>query len=235
LAKAIDDHVGPEQRERLDDHLHEKTKYLVKQGVLTFEEREVLKRMHEYRNAAYHRDTLNAGLISDLVLEYMMLASQLLARHRPMMVTISATGVTVVTPDELPGLLTDGLEIDLKGVAGRFSDHAVKRVEDITRAVGIARVALFVTAEEAQERGEPMLDDRFTHLLTTLNGVAPAQLQSWAKRATGLKISITSLVNLMIRYIGLDQKLCEIEPSVRRLETILDKWEQDRPDEIRGK
>jgi hypothetical protein len=126
-------------------------------------------------------------------------------------------------------------EIDLKGVAGRFSDHAVKRVEDITRAVGIARVALFVTAEEAQERGEPMLDDRFTHLLTTLNGVAPAQLQSWAKRATGLKISITSLVNLMIRYIGLDQKLCEIEPSVRRLKTILDKWEQDRPDEIRGK
>jgi hypothetical protein len=109
LAKVIDDHVGPEQRERLDDHLHEKTKYLVKQGVLTFEEREVLKRMHEYRNAAYHRDTLNAGLISDLVLEYMMLASQLLARHRPMMVTISATGVTVVTPDELPCLLTDGL------------------------------------------------------------------------------------------------------------------------------
>jgi hypothetical protein len=39
----------------------------------------------------------------------------------------------------------------------------------------------------------------------------------------------------MIRYIGLDQKLCEIEPSVRRLKTILDKWEQDRPDEIRGK
>jgi hypothetical protein len=74
LNKLIDEHVGPEQRRWLDQHLHEKTKYLLKHGVLTFEEREVLSRMHEYRNAAYHRDTLEADLISDLVLAHMMLA-----------------------------------------------------------------------------------------------------------------------------------------------------------------
>jgi hypothetical protein len=56
-----------------------------------------------------------------------------------------------------------------------------------------------------------------------------------AKRAGSLKVNIKSLVNLMIRYIGLDQKLREIEPSERRLELILDKWDQDRLDEIRGK
>lgn len=83
--KTIDEHVVPKQRRKLDKHLHEKIKYLVKQGVLTYQEREVLERMHAYRNAAYHRDTLDSGLISDLVLAYMMLASQLLARHRPMM------------------------------------------------------------------------------------------------------------------------------------------------------
>lgn len=200
----------------------------------------MLKRMHEYRNAAYHRDTLDSGLISDLVLAYMMLASQLLARHRPMMqlawvIGTSDPGATVVTPGELSGMLTDGLEIDLKGVAGRFSDHAVKRVDEIARAVGIARVILNVATDDAQERGEPMRDDDFAHLLTTLNGVAPAQLQSWAKRASGLKINITSLVNLMIRYIGLDRKLCKIEPSARRLQIILERWEEDRLDEIRGK
>jgi hypothetical protein len=42
LNELIDEHVGPERRRRLDAHLHEKTKYLVKRGVLTFEEREVL-------------------------------------------------------------------------------------------------------------------------------------------------------------------------------------------------
>jgi hypothetical protein len=215
LAKLVDEHVGPEQRERLDKHLDEKTKYLMKQGVLTSAEREVLRRMHEYRNAAYHRDTLDAGLISDLVLAYMMLASQLLARHRPIMWTI---GATVVTPGELPGLLTDGLEIDLKGVAGRFSDHAVKRVDDIVRAVGVARAILYyVDYVAADDDGDQMLDDDFTHLLTTLSNVAPTQLQSWAKRASNLKINIKSLVNLMFRYIGLDKELRKIEPSARRL------------------
>jgi hypothetical protein len=38
----------------------------------------------------------------------------------------------------------------------------------------------------------------------------------------------------MIRYIGLDRALSEFEPSVRRLEIILDKWEQEHLDEIRG-
>jgi hypothetical protein len=32
VAKAIDEHVGPEQRRKLDKHLHEKTKYLMKQA-----------------------------------------------------------------------------------------------------------------------------------------------------------------------------------------------------------
>ncbi|GAA0997079.1 hypothetical protein GCM10009555_093980 [Acrocarpospora macrocephala] len=128
--RLIDEHVGPDRRHQLDMHLHEKTKYLVKHDVLTSQEREVLDRMHEYRNAAYHRDTLEADLISDLVLAYMMLASQLLARHRPI---VLARGTT--RPGELSALLADGLEMDLKAVAGRFSEHAKKRVDGVARAV----------------------------------------------------------------------------------------------------
>jgi hypothetical protein len=224
LTKAIDEHVGPKQRRQIDDHLDEKTKYLVKQGVLTSEERDVLSRMHVYRNAAYHRDTLDGDLISDLVLAYMMLASQLLARCcRTMVVPLSAR------VDKLPGLLTDGLEIDLKEMAGRFSDHAAKRVDDIGRAVGTARVLLLVATD-----GD--LHEDVVRLLTTVNGVAPAQLRSWVKRASDLKtVNIKSLVNLMKRYIGLDQKLCEIEQLTRRLQTLLDRWEQDYLDEIKGK
>jgi hypothetical protein len=153
LDKLIDEHVEPEQRRRLDKHLHEKTRYLVKQGVLTSAEREVLDRMHEYRNEAYHGDTLEADLISDLVLAYMMLASQLLARHRPMALVIGTSDpdATVVTPGGLLSLLTDGIEIDLKGVAGRFSDHAVKRVDQVARAVGAARLIPYAATDDAQE------------------------------------------------------------------------------------
>ncbi|MEO3858717.1 hypothetical protein [Acrocarpospora sp. B8E8] len=228
--RLIDEHVGPDRRHQLDMHLHEKTKYLVKHDVLTFQEREVLDRMHEYRNAAYHRDTLEADLISDLVLAYMMLASQLLARHRPIALARGTTG-----PGELSALLVDGLEMDLQAVAGRFSEHAMKRVDDIVRAVDTARGIQRAVVDTAREQGDPMPDDDFAHLLTTLNGLTPKLLRSWAKRASGLKTNVTSLVNLMIRYIGLDRALDEIEPSARRLEIILDRWEQDRLDEIRGK
>lgn len=232
LAKAIDEHVGPEQRQELDQHLHEKTRYLAKQGVLTSEERQVLGWMHEYRNAAYHRDTLDADLIGDLVLAYMLLAGQLLARYRPMMWEMG-TG-----PDELPGLLTDGLDIDLKGVAVRFSDRAAERVDVIGRAVAFARAIQHIVTDDAQKRGDPMPDDDFAHLLTTVNGVSPAQLQSWANRASSLKANIRSLVNLMLRYIGLDKELSKIEASAGRLQIIVDKMEQDYQDhldEIRGR
>lgn len=237
LSKLIDEHAGPEQRRRLDAHLHEKTKYLVKHGVLTFEEREVLSRMHEYRNAAYHRDTLEADLISDLVLAYMMLAGQLLARHKPLMYSIgtSAPG-DVVTPGELPGLLTEGLQMDLAGVASRFSDHTLKRVDAIAKAVGMALLIQHAGTDIASEQDDPTpLDDAFAELLKNLAKITPKQLQSWTKRATELKKNIKSLVNLMIRYIGLDQALHTMEPSARRLEIIVDKWKQDYMDEIRGK
>ncbi|MHA6757280.1 hypothetical protein [Streptacidiphilus sp. PAMC 29251] len=58
LDKLLAGHIGPDKRMELDKHLHSKTKYLVKQGVLTPEECAVLARMHEYRNEVYHNDVL---------------------------------------------------------------------------------------------------------------------------------------------------------------------------------
>jgi hypothetical protein len=60
-------------------------------------------------------------------------------------------------------------------------------------------------------------------------------LPSWAKQAEGLKSKTSSLTGLMIPFIDLDRALNRIEPSVRRLEMVLDYWEQQRIDELRGK
>lgn len=234
LATALDQHVGPDDRERRDMHLHDKTKYLVKHGVLTADERQVLDRMHEYRNAAYHRDILDGDVISDLVLAYMTLASQLLARHQPSMVRISSgPNVTIVTPAELPGLLTNGLETDLKGMSRRFSDHVAKRADVIGRAIGVARILLVEMTRPASEPDVPMPEDDFVRLLTTLNDVTPARLVTWEKRAAGLKMNNGSLIKLMVRYIGLDLELSPVEVSARRLQAILDKWEADAEDEAK--
>ncbi|MGW3735187.1 hypothetical protein [Streptomyces sp. NPDC005148] len=230
LDSAVDKHVGPDKRWRMDNHLHEATAYLVKKKVLTPQEREVLNRMHEYRNDAYHQDTLETGLIADLVLAYMSLASQLLARHKPIIgVPIaSSDSRPIVTPGQLSVLLADGLDMDLKVMAGRFSEHAAKRVFDIAAAVAYAQALLRTTGED------PPPDDEFGRMLTNLSDVEP-KLRSWAKRASSLKTKTASLVDLIIPFIGLDRALSPIEPSVRRLDVILDRWEQDQVDEIRGR
>lgn len=235
LSQVVDDHVGVKQREKIDAHLREKTKYLMKKEFLTPQERDVLDRMHEYRNVAYHRDKLEAGLIRDLVLAYMILATQLLSRHKPIMFVMWQSGPgPIVTPQELPGLLGDGLDVDLKKMALRFSDHSMDRVHGIAAAVTTAQALLRDVENDPNSPGTPILDDDFGRLLMTLSETEP-RLQSWVKRAAGLKAKPKSLVDLMLPFIGLDQALSVIEPSVRKLEAVLDWLEQQQINEMRGK
>lgn len=233
LNRLVDEHVGPDRRKAMDDHLHEKTKFLKQKGVLTAPEREVLDRLHQYRNAAYHRDTLEPDLISDLVLAYRVLADELVGRHRPVAWTLaSSSPAPVVAPQQLRGQLVEGIDVDVKAMARRFHSHAVKRVQAVVAAVATAQQLLGVDSS-----GEPdpfLPDDDMARMLTGLSDVSK-HLPSWAKQAQGLKSKTSSLTALMIPFINLDRALNRIEPSVRRLEMILDYWEQQQIDELRGK
>lgn len=227
LEAAVNDHVGPERRKDIDANWADKTGYLCKKKVLSEKEQQVLNRLHEYRNAAYHRDILDPTLIGDLVLAYMALACDLLARHRPVafVMAMSEPG-EVTTPCELPGLLADGLETDIKAMARRFSDHSVQRVHTIATAISVAQTLV---------RDNPMpAGDPFADLLTELSGAAP-QVRSWTNRADGLGGKSSSLVDLMVPFINLDRVLSAVEPSVRRFNAILDVEEQRQIDDLRGK
>ncbi|MGQ4459363.1 hypothetical protein [[Kitasatospora] papulosa] len=233
LSQLVDEHVGPDRRKAIDDHLHEKTKFLKQKGVLTAQEREVLDRMHQYRNAAYHRDTLEPDLISDLVLAYRVLADELIGRHRPIAWTMASSDSNpVVAPQQLRGRLIEGVDVDIKAMARRFHGHAVKRVQAVVTAVATARQLLGVDSSGKVDASLP--DDDMASMLTGLSNVSK-HLPSWAKQAEGLKSKTSSLTGLMIPFINLDRALNRIEPSVRRLEMILDCWEQQRIDELRGK
>lgn len=233
LSQLVDKHVGPDRRKAIDDHLHEKTKFLMQKGVLTAQEREVLDRLHDYRNAAYHRDTLEPDLISDLVLAYRVLADELISRHRPNAWTIASSGSDpVVTPQQLRGRLIEGVDVDVKAMARRFHGHAVNRVQAVVAAVATARQLLGIDSSGNPDPSLP--DDDMAKMLTGLSSVSK-HLPSWAKQAEGLKSKTSSLTGLMIPFINLDRALNCIEPSVRRLEMIQDYWEQERIDEIRGK
>ncbi|MEU6182969.1 hypothetical protein [Streptomyces coeruleorubidus] len=233
LSRLVDEHVGPDLRKAMDDHLREKTKFLMQRGVLTAQEREVLDQLHQYRNAAYHRDTLEPDLIADLVLAYRVLADELVSRHKPIAYTMASSNpAPVVTPQQLQGQLVEGIDVDVKAMARRFRDHAVKRVQAVHAAVAIAQQLLGVNSSGEPDASLP--DDDMARMLAGLHD-ASKQLPSWRKQAEGLQSKTSSLTGLMIPFINLDRALSRIEPSVRRLDMILDWWEQRRIDELRGK
>ncbi|AXE27369.1 hypothetical protein C0216_08620 [Streptomyces globosus] len=233
LSQLVDEHVEPDRRKAIDGDLGEQTKFLMQKGVLTAQEREVLTRLHKYRNAAYHQDTLEPDLISDLVLAYRVLANELIGRHRPLAWTmVSSNSDPVVAPQQLRGRLVEGVDVDVKAMARRFHDHAAKRVQAVVAAVVTARQLLDVDSSGKADASLP--DDDMARMLTELSNVHK-NLPSWAKRAEGLKSKTSSLTGLMIPFINLDRDLNCIEPAVRRLEMILDYWEQERIDELRGK
>ncbi|KOU63737.1 hypothetical protein ADK55_07940 [Streptomyces sp. WM4235] len=233
LTQAVDEHVEPDRRKSMDEHLHERTKFLKQRGVLTAQEREVLDRLHQYRNAAYHRDTLEPDLISDLVLAYRVLADELIGRHRPIAWTMASSDpARIVTPHQLRGRLVEGVDVDLKAISRRFHDHAMKRVQAVIAAVAIAQQLLGVNS--AGEVDPSLPDDDMARMLNGLSDVAK-HLLSWRKQAERLKSKTSSLTGLMIPFINLDRSLSRIEPSVRRLDMVLDYWEQCRIDELCGK
>jgi hypothetical protein len=213
-------------------------KYLVQCDLMTKEEHKVLRRLHEYRNGAYHRDELPADLIGELVKAYMTMAGDLLARHRPRVWTIgryeAGRSHEVVKPQQLAGLLLDGLEIDMIKMARAFGEHVDKRVTEVTKAVGIARVALhLVQSETLAQDPDAAAADQFRDLLTKLNEVTPEKLRSWSEQAAGLhprpnaeaggfvQADTRSIVDLISRYIDLDVQLKNVEPNVGRLAAIM--------------
>jgi hypothetical protein len=144
----------------------------------------------------------------------------------------SSDPAPVVTPQQLRGLLVESVDVDVKAMARRFHDHAVKRVQAVFAAVAVAQQLLGVNSSGEADPSLP--DDDMARMLTGLSDVSK-QLPSWGKQAEGLKSKTSSLTGLMIPFINLDRALSRIEPSVRRLDMILDWWEQKQIDELRGK
>lgn len=160
-------------------------------------------------------------------------ADGLVGRHRPIAWPIASSDpAPVVTPQQLRGQLVEGVDVDVHAMAHRFHGHAVKRVQAVIAAVATAQQLLGVNSSGEADVSLP--DDDMARMLTGLSDVSK-HLPSWAKQAEGLKSKTSSLTGLMIPFINLDRALNRIEPSVRRLERILDYWEQRRIDELRGK
>jgi hypothetical protein len=233
LAEAVERHVGPDERARIDRHFTDKCKYLVRVGWITDQERQVLLRLHDYRNEAYHQDKVTSDLLSDLVLTYLLLVGDLLIRHRPLAWTMTtvvkvADGFETFNfppPTELGKQLRGDDEADLEAVGRRLTDHVRQRVEEIEFAIGTATLIRFLHEngnEATQETPEDYpLSDWEEALVNRVSEIPQRSLARWRRRGDQLVRRGSTLGDVMVRYIQLDRDLRGIEPDAHRWATLI--------------
>lgn len=231
---------------------------------LAIEFAECLKILHRYRNAAYHRDTVRADVLGPAAQILFFLCCHLLKSERQVIheINVAPKGILEVFGDSPPvsswpansfdtvtlarhvaDRLLDELELDHQGIAQALSDHLMARLaalvhdlDEIGNSVppGITRSATLRLVQQApRELGdlhaEPP-DDFWTRPLP----VAEEVLEAWALTAEGLR-EIPIAHDALRAFAEIEEPLDTIEEPVARFMEDLDRIEQQRIDEMRGK
>lgn len=224
---------------------------------------ECLKILHRYRNAAHHRDTVRADVLGPAVQILFFLCCHLLKSERQIMWEIREAPSTILEvfgdspPDVFLGVgfdtrslerhvadrLLDELELDHRGIAAALSDHLLATLADLDRnltAIGEAvppsvtrwatlRLVQLAPREHEDFDAEPP-EDFWTRPLPITEDV----IEAWAVTAQNLR-DIPIAHHALRAFAEIEETLETIEEPVQRFVEDIDREEQRRIDEARGK
>jgi hypothetical protein len=225
---------------------------------------ECLKILHRYRNAAYHRDTVRADVLGPAVQVLFFLCCHLLKSERQVFheINVAPDGILDVFGDNPPesswpgnsfdtttlarrvaDRLLEELELDHRGIAEALSDHLkarlaapVRDLDEIGESIppGITRWATLRLVQQApRERDDfdaNMPEDFWTRPLPVTEEV----LETWALKVEGLR-EISIAHDALRSFAEIEEPLEIIEEPVGRFMEDLDRIQQQRIDEMRGK
>lgn len=228
---------------------------------LSAEFADCLKILHRYRNAAYHRDSVREDVLGPAVQIQFYLFCKLLAAERPIMSEITTTPPIIaeilgdsVSPgglgwdssgirQRIADRVLSELNLDHRGIAEALSEHLLGRLSQLdsdltTIGEGLPlRVTRWATLRLVQQAPtEPaefeaeMPDDFWTKKLP----VDEDLLAEWFAEAA--KLRETSEAHESLRsFARIEQQLEALENPVARFLEDMDRAEQRRWDEIRGR
>lgn len=223
---------------------------------------ECLKILHRYRNAAYHRDSVREDVLGPAVQIQFYLFCHLLAAEQPLMSEIAALPAIVaeilddqsVTGSGL-GASASGvrrriadrvlgeLNLDHRGIAAALSAHLMGRLDQLDRDLttigeglpiptnrwATLRLVQQAPSEPAEFEAE-LPDDFWTRELP----VDEAVLATW--NADAVVLRDVSEAHVALRsFAQIEQALEDLEEPIERFLEDLDRAEQRRWDEIRGR
>jgi hypothetical protein len=225
---------------------------------------ECLKILHRYRNAAYHRDTVRADVLGPAVQILFFLCCHLLKSERQVLheINVAPDGILAVFGDKPPesswpgnsfdittlarrvaDRLLEELELDHRGIAEALSDHLMARLAALVRDLdeigasvppGITRWATLRLVQQAPREREDFDADMPEDFWTRPLPVTEEVLETWALKVEGLR-EISIAHDALRAFAEIEEPLEIIEEPVGRFMEDLERIEQQRIDEMRGK
>ena len=231
---------------------------------LTTEYADCLKILHRYRNAAYHRDKVRADVLGPAVQILFFLCCHLLKSEQQLFNEIkeAPTGILEIFDDNPPtsfwpansfdtetlarhvaDRLLDQLELDHSGIAVALSDHLTARLRGLDRDLeeigasvgpGINRWATLQLVQQLPPEDGDFDAETPPDFWTRTLPVTQELIESWFTKTKAIR-DIAVAHDALRAFAEIEQPLERIEEPVARYILDLDRLEQQRLDELRGK
>lgn len=219
---------------------------------LDLEQASALKALHEYRNAAYHRNVHNTRTAKVLVAIHLRLAAELMRSIRPVITRVwppedsepvrRALGLEERYAVSLSGVadaISEGIEVNLVETARAFAEDLNLRLGQTDRRLSAIRSDLGVTFLSNDDMARLIQTEQpwptdIEIVRATQTEVTGALLADWKRRAAILHEEPTALA-VFSRFVEIDEPLTEFERQISLIEIQVDREVQSQIDELRGR
>jgi hypothetical protein len=246
--------VSTNQEKKIRRYFGEKADYLARAGILDEAHARMLKKLHEYRNEAYHRDTIRPEALQSAVDIYFYLCCELM-KALPIHSYIMSEPSKYLAPfaADLHGI--DGFELQAR-VADHFlaerelnhrevnaflRQHLVSRLADMRETLDswAGEFPNMETPEELLHHCQ-VPDDAIKSVEDFLNiGSVPvphdfASITAWEQRAASIDEDM-AVTEAFVLFADIEDEFEELEGQIFKMSQEMDREIQHQIDVMRGK
>lgn len=243
-------------KDKVEHEFKKKLELLEFTGTVPTAYRIALSRLHDYRNAAYHRDVLRAETLRTSVELFFYLVAQLLRLFRPMMWRLpdreevqriatlldvseeSAMGGQPGLQHALAAAILGALDLEEQGVQAVLATNVIDRVDSLEDQLDLV---LDVIPEHGLTRADVIRivqDDNVPMSIDAMRrkqyAITQRKITSWRTDAETVRQASTAIDGFNL-YADIESRMGAFETAVEKMAIAADQEVQRQIDERRGK
>jgi hypothetical protein len=252
--------LSKKQRREVERFFGAKLSYLEARGALPSAYARVLRKLHQYRNEAYHQDAVRRGSLRSAVKVYAIVVCELMRILRPSMMSVSGSLPSPLADyfdGPMPPLSLDSQAVVAAALLKRFgvdtkndiavilSDHIIERLNDLDDALGFAARYVAGIRHDADWDVEALLHsvqlDRANYRFATPAELRAAQVPvtlhvlAECREAAAALTSIDEDIEAFSTFADIEDRFDRAEQHVIGMAFAIDEAIQNEVDRLLGK